>query len=397
MSICPVCSYSCGTLIYNGGNQPLSTLAWPETHVEAKDMRKYPHIFVQCLSCSHVWNSAFNYDVIPYTNKPNLMFNNGSIWKNYLMETRNMLLEHLPSSPTIIDIGCGEGHFIRGFSELFEGAGRFIGFDPNCDLKQTGRGVEFYAQLFDPFVDASAYNPDLIIIRHVFEHMTNPAEFIERLGFAVSKMKKPCYLFAEVPCADIALRHGRTTDFFYEHVSQFTTKSFTHLMSKGGIVSKVAHGYHGEVIYGIVKLGITTEQENTIHSSDVFQKNTEINTIQICNQLNSIYKKNFSVAIWGGTGKASAFINQYGVDAIRFPLVVDSDLNKVGTYVPGMGQLIQFRDILKNTLIDIVIIPSQWRARDILDEIKREGITVGCVLIEYEGMLVDLVKDKHPY
>jgi len=47
------------------------------------------------------------------------------------------------------------------------------------------------------------------------------------------------------------------------------------------------------------------------------------------------------VAIWGGTGKSAAFMNRYAVDAARFPIVVDSDPAKVGTFVPGTGQEIR--------------------------------------------------------
>ena len=51
-----------------------------------------------------------------------------------------------------------------------------------------------------------------------------------------------------------------------------------------------------------------------------------------------------SVAIWGGTGKSAAFMNRYRVDATRFPVIIDSDPAKVGTFVPGMGQAIRGRD-----------------------------------------------------
>jgi hypothetical protein len=103
------------------------------------------------------------------------------------------------------------------------------------------------------------------------------------------------------------------------------------------------------------------------------------------------------VAIWGGTGKAAAFIHQFGADAKRFPLVVDSDPDKVGTFVPGTGQEILFRDVLKSKPAEVVIIPTQWRAKDIAAEMAREGIEVGLVLIEHGGRLVDFHRSPHPY
>ena len=119
--------------------------------------------------------------------------------------------------------------------------------------------------------------------------------------------------------------------------------------------------------------------------------------LQIRQQLDALAEQGKRVAIWGGTGKAAAFIHQFGADAKRFPLVVDSDPDKAGTFVPGTGQEIVFRDVLKTAPADVVIIPTQWRAKDIAAEMAREGITAAQVLIEQGGQLVDFHRDAHPY
>ena len=90
-------------------------------------------------------------------------------------------------------------------------------------------------------------------------------------------------------------------------------------------------------------------------------------------------------------------MHHYGADARRFPLVVDSDPSKAGSFVPGTGQEIQFRDVLKKNVIDVVIIPTQWRARDILAEMQREQIAARQILIEHGGDLVDFALGQHPY
>jgi hypothetical protein len=77
--------------------------------------------------------------------------------------------------------------------------------------------------------------------------------------------------------------------------------------------------------------------------------------------------------------------------------VVDSDKAKAGTRVPGTGQTIQFRDALKANPVDVVIIPTQWRAKDIVAEMTREGISVPVVLLEHKGRLVDFFHGDHPY
>ena len=114
-------------------------------------------------------------------------------------------------------------------------------------------------------------------------------------------------------------------------------------------------------------------------------------------QLDALITSGKRVAIWGGTGKSAAFIHQHGADAERFPLVVDSDRAKVGTFVPGSGQEIRFRDALLTETVDVVVVPPQWRARDIVGEMAMAGIKVAEVLIEHEGRLIDFRHDAHPY
>ena len=77
--------------------------------------------------------------------------------------------------------------------------------------------------------------------------------------------------------------------------------------------------------------------------------------------------------------------------------MVDSDPEKVGTFVPGAGQTIELGDILTTAPADVVIIPTQWRAKDIVAEMERKGIRAERVLIEHDGRLTDFFQEPHPY
>ncbi|MBZ0104026.1 MAG: methyltransferase domain-containing protein [Sulfuricella denitrificans] len=359
-------------------------------------MPHHPLDFVQCPACSHVWNRSFRYDAIPYQNNPNRMFNRGGIWKGHLADTRDILLAKLPEVPTVVEIGCGEGHFVRGLSEAADGRGRFVGFDPNAS-PETGLGVEFHARLFDPLQDMADFLPDAIVIRHVIEHLTEPAALLEQLAWGGSSLDKPCWLFAEVPCIDRVFETGRLADFYYEHVSHFSTESFRTLMQRAGEIERISHGYDGEVVYALVRLEVPEKLRARAQYAAGFAERTVLARARISAQLDELAAGGARVAIWGGTGKGAAFIHHFGLDAQRFPLVVDSDPDKVGTFVPGTGQCIEFRDALKAHPADVVIIPTQWRAQDIVAEMRREGIRAGKVLIEHDGRLADFERDSHPY
>nr|WP_314629301.1 class I SAM-dependent methyltransferase [uncultured Janthinobacterium sp.] len=395
-AVCPVCAHSVAAAFFDGGQHALATLGWPASAADAQAMAVQPHDFVQCPQCTHVWNRAFSYDAIPYQNNPNRMFNKGGIWKGHLADTRDVLLAQLPDSPTVIDIGCGEGHFVRALADARGEQGRFIGFDPNA-TPETGRGVEFHARYFQPLQDLPEFAPDALVIRHVLEHLTDPASLVEQMAWAASRSDKPCWLFAEVPCIDRVFATGRLADFFYEHMSHFTTESFRTLMQRVGEVVQLAHGYDGEVVYALVRLQIPQALRERARHSNAFAAAAQRSRKTIAAQLDSLATSGQRVAIWGGTGKAAAFMHQFGADALRFPLVVDSDPDKAGTFVPGVGQEIAYRDLLKTQPVDVVIIPTQWRARDIAAEMAREGIVAKSILIEHEGGLIDFFADEHPY
>ena len=394
-TMCPVCGGHVAVSLFDAGRKPLATLAWPTSRNQAKELPTYPLNFVQCPRCTHIWNYKFCYEDIPYRDNPNRMFNLGGNWDSHLKTTTESLLDKLPANPVVIDVGCGDGNFL-GYLEKIAPGGNYIGFDPNGADKDIGN-VHFEQRLLKPFDDLQEIRPDAITIRHVLEHLTEPSLFLEELKWAASSLDKDCILFVEVPCVDKVLRYVRLADFYYEHVSNFTTHSFRAILERAGELETLEHGYGAEVAYGTVRLGVSDSQKENADTARTFRERTETAVSVVAKQISELCSQGLKIAVWGGTGKGAAFMQHYGLEAGDVPLVVDSDIDKVGTYVPGLGQKIRYRDVLLEGTVDVILIPTQWRAKDIVKEIDSLGIRCSRILIEHNGRLVDYFENKHPY
>ena len=167
-------------------------------------------------------------------------------------------------------------------AHLNNGSGRFLGFDPNLS-KKTGTRIEFLQKYFEPLIDLEVYAPDLLIMRHVLEHLEDPTDFLEQLALASLSLNKNVYFFAETPCIDIAVNTGRIVDFFYEHPSQFTKKSFSKLMQIGGIKCFVNTDYGGEVVNGLIKLSVDKSALEQKRVSSEFSVSTTKNKEALIN------------------------------------------------------------------------------------------------------------------
>jgi hypothetical protein len=115
--------------------------------------------------------------------------------------------------------------------------------------------------------------------------------------------------------------------------------------------------------------------------------NDSISSVQ--KQLEEIKKQGKTIVFWGGTGKSAAFLNSYKIDRVNYPLVVDSDVHKIGRFVPGTGQEIQTPDIIPSLSNPIIVITTPWRAKDIKLDIERRNLKYQRLLILQEGSLCE--------
>jgi SAM-dependent methyltransferase len=350
---------------------PLSVLGLPRSSAEAEAMPRYVLDVRQCANCSHVFHTEFDPDRIPYRTGSNLVFNKAKFWQQYQVDlAREWIETYGLKGKRVVEIGCGEGLFLKPF---LEAGTECVAFEPGPDAqKAASLGIKAYQEYFQA-ARLATLEPDALICRHVIEHMEDPLDFLQDIALASQDLVTAPLFLAEVPQIDKALMRNRMNDFLYEHVSNFTKQSFRTMFEMAGFeVLSTESRYHDEVVTIAARPRRNELAKKIKASTQEYRESVLRQITNVRTTLDTWARNNKKVALWGATGKGAALINMFGLTKERIPVVIDSDPLKEGGFVPGTGQRIRGPSYLKENPVDAILICTQWRARDIEHEIREE-------------------------
>lgn len=387
---CIACGFHVSYPVYQPGELMLTALGLPKDRESAVNCKKYRAEYRACGYCGHIYNPFFDYALIPYVGDSNRMFNSGTLWQDHMKMLADKLNELTGNSKVnVIEIGSGPAEFMDLLKERAPVA-NYIVFEPGLDAEIAAqKGHTAIMDYFRPDRDIGKHKPDVIVMRHVLEHLEDPRAFINEISYYSNLAGIRPIMMVEVPRIDKAVQETRVNDFIYEHVSNFTTYSLENMFSICGfdiLWSEACYGGEVAVIAGRPKA--MTMIQRIKNSSEKYYQGILKQKNSIRGMLDTLQKQGKSFAFWGGTGKSCAFLNAFDINCEEFPVVVDSDYNKAGTFVPGMGQELRTPDYLKTHPVDIIVITTQWRAKDIFNEITQRELTYEDVLVLHDDTLI---------
>ncbi|HOW65826.1 MAG TPA: class I SAM-dependent methyltransferase [Verrucomicrobiota bacterium] len=107
------------------------------------------------------------------------------------------LLSHnaLPPSGRLLDIGCGNGGFLRSWSRLLPGW-QLLGSEVSDKYRDTVEAIPGVAQLFTCPIEEIPGSFDCISLVHVLEHIPQPRPFLDHLR---ARLNPDGVLLIEVP------------------------------------------------------------------------------------------------------------------------------------------------------------------------------------------------------
>jgi hypothetical protein len=262
----------------------------------------------------------------------------------------------------IVEIGAGKGDFLIMLCAM--AGNRGWGYDPSYVPEEgyTAPNVTFVQDFYtEKYLDQPA---DLIVCRHVLEHIPDPDAFIAQVRRAVGRRESPPVVFFEVPNALWTLRHGGIWDIIYEHCAYFSPASLAYLFQKHGFrvlaVNEVFGGQfltieattddgrrtteHGSLIMDAspaVVRGLSSVVNEDLAALETDARAFAANYRAKCEQWQATLHDLAAVGkrgvVWGAGSKGVTFLNAMGAGD-EIAAVVDINPRKAGKFVAGTGQ-----------------------------------------------------------
>src|SRR5260221_8890397 len=359
--VCPLCTSAKLITFLTRFAVPVHQHLLYKTQQEAIQAERGDLILSVCEECGFVFNRAFEEAKLNYSSR----YENTQLSSPYFQNYVDELVQHIVEidnvrDKDIIEIGCGKGDFLRAL--VLEG-NRGIGFDPSYigpDSSLDGQ-LQFKKHFFDETF--SNMKADVIVCRHVIEHIGAPVNFLQTIAATIQNKAK-VRIFFETPDITWILSHQVVWDLFYEHCSYFTPASLATLFEmKGFSVASVSHVFNGQYIWlEATNLRPKQPEKQLAKPTDKIVELAHQYSISETQRLD-FWRSTLHdlasvgrVAVWGAGAKGVTFVNLIDPIQTLVSCVVDLNPAKQGGYMPGSGHPIIHYEHLVDYSIDSVVV-----------------------------------------
>ena len=386
---CPVCGSREVPCFFSSEPLPAVVNAVCRDRATATGVPRAPVEMRCCHQCGAVFNAVFDFVYLGL----DATYDNTQSFSTTFSETVDATIDHMITDRgvvgrSIVEIGSGDGDFLRGLVE--RGAGNrgvgcdpaYIGPDPDLDGRLRFERRHFGA--------ADEVRADIALARHVLEYATDPVAMMKLLRRVVAHSDDG-RVFVECRCAEWTLKYGSLLDFWYEYHCHFAPGSLAATLTRAGFeVEDVNRDFDGQYIRIEGRRADRIERgPDDPGSIPALAERCGANAGRIraawTRQIERLSSRG-PVALWGAAGKGTMLANLIDADAELLSCVVDLNPNKQGCFLPGTGHPIVGPDALAALGIASVIVVNPNYVGEIEDIVATLGSVVLVEGIENETL-----------
>lgn len=327
-----------------------------------------------CRSCSFIFNSAFDKNLIMYGNAYDNRQHFSEYFHQYMKKISDCLIQKKGIiNSRIIEAGCGDGTFLRLLLADERSGNTGTGFDPSYRGPETDCGgrarfiVDYYDQRYAEF------EADVVVSRHVIEHISNPVNFLILFRNSLDRQNDST-LFLETPDVKWILKNNTFWDFCYEHCSYFSPDSLSSALKIAGFRSvEMIKTFGGQYMLSLAKPAecnsdIESRDQSKNEISDFAEKYAqhEQDFVEKDRTVLKNLSKTGNIFLWGAGAKGVMYANMIDPKSEFISGIVDVNPDKQGGFIPGCGHKVISPDHLPQN--GSVIIMNE----NYLEEIKKQ-------------------------
>ena len=292
----------------------------------------------------------------------------------------------------VLDIGCGNGDFLRTLCELgaHSGTGIDPGYSPPASLTPAAAAVEatFITDYYGPRY--ASLPVDLVSCRHMLNVIEDPRGFVQLLRQNLGEQRPLVYV--EVPNALYDIGEKVVWNIVNEHRSWFSPASLRWLFESTGFeVLAVAPCWHNEYL-GLVARPTAlpasppppVDDPATPTAVQGFWEEGQRIVAQWGAVVDGLAERNARVVAWGAGSRAISFINTYPRLHPLLRAVVDINPQRQGQFMPGTAHPVVPAEAAVKLDPNVLLVTNPTYASEIKAQAQALGLVAGLVGIGME-------------
>lgn len=338
---CPVCEHGATQSFLKRSQVPVHQNLVVTSQHAARTVTRGELDLAICEACGFVFNQAFDLSRLSYGEDYDNTQSCSAYFDAYLDNlVQDMVARQGVRNCTIVEVGCGKGHFLKKLVSYPGANNTGFGFDPSYvgPLTDFNGQLQFRTCYYDQTCTEIA--ADVVVCRHVIEHIPEPLKLLRSVRSALASSPR-ARVFFETPCVEWILRHRVIWDLFYEHCSLFSADSLGLAFCRSGFaVERVEHIFGGQYLWLEARVADVDETlpatREAVRLATAYAVEEQKLREAWLSRLRDL-GQNGKVALWGAGAKGATFANLVDSECALVDCVVDLNPNKQGRFIPGTG------------------------------------------------------------